>query len=109
LITNSKKSSTTGVVSKFGSGYGQSSRMDLATDFMMGKLTPTARVISDLLKGENYEGEKPTMKNVATGFLPISIQNLLDLKDNASADRVVGALVDVFGVSTTSYGASEVN
>jgi hypothetical protein len=76
---------------------------------MTGKFTPGARILNDLLAGETFEGDVPTPKNILTGLLPISIQNVIDLKDNASADRVLGAILDVFGVSTSSYGASEVN
>jgi len=102
------KSSSTGVKSKLGSGYGQTSMFDVVMDFLTNKTTPPMRVILDILKGENFKGEKPTLgKELYSTTVPISIQGMINLKDNASADRILGVLTDAVGISSTSYTKSE--
>ena len=110
LITNSSKSSTTGIVTKYGSGYAQTSRFDAIIEFFTGKSAPFARMIIDILQGKTYQGKQPTAgRELYALVTPISIQNLIDLKDNASADRILGVLADALGFSANSYGAMDVD
>jgi len=106
-ITNSSKSSTSGNISKFGTGYGQTSRWDLLINFLEGKTTPPVRFVMDLLEGQNVKGEKATLgKELVQTFTPISIQNVIDLKDDNSTQAVLGAILDVIGVSANTYSIS---
>ena len=110
ILTQSSKSSTTGVVTKFGTGYGQRTSWDTILEFLTNKTAPGTRFIIDLAKREDYEGDKPLSAwSITKRFLPISIKNAIELKDNASADRVLGVIADVFGIAATSYNASEVD
>ena len=109
LITNSTKNPTTGEIKQYGSGFGQASRFDILIDFLSNKTTPFARRIVDRLRGRTYEFEKPRLLKPYVGSeiysltTPIAIQNFVELKDDASADRVAGAIADVIGISTYSF------
>jgi hypothetical protein len=104
LWTNSTKSSTTGLTTQYGTGFGQKDRLDATLDFFMNKVTPPVSVIAQMLKGENRQGETFTWGSAAySGFTPISVQNFINLKDDVSADAVAGAIVDIIGISANTY------
>jgi len=103
LATQETKSSA-GVVSKLNSGeYGSRTLFDVGIDFLVNKTTPPVGVGLSLLRGKNFAGEKPTLKNISFGMLPISAQNFLGLKDDASGAAVFGAFADLFGASSNTY------
>jgi hypothetical protein len=84
--------------------------MDIAIQFLENKSTPTARTFIDILNGKTITGAKPTWYNELYSLMtPISIQNAISLKDDASAAAVLGVITDVFGFSSNTYKASEVN
>jgi hypothetical protein len=104
LISNSTKSSTTGMVSQFGTGYGQTSKFDILTDFLTGKTTPPMRVLVDWLKGRNFQGQTPTIpSSLYSVITPISIQNAVQLKDDNSVQAVLGTILDVLGINANTY------
>uniref|UniRef100_A0A6H1ZG16 Large polyvalent protein associated domain-containing protein n=1 Tax=viral metagenome TaxID=1070528 RepID=A0A6H1ZG16_9ZZZZ len=104
LIANSTKSTTTGMVSEFGAGYGQRSRWDIIVDFLTGKTTPPARALIDFLKGRNFRGKVPTVgSSLYQTFTPITIQNAIELKDDDSAEAVLGVLLDIVGINANTY------
>ncbi len=104
LATNSTKSTTTDIITKYGTDYGQSNRLDIIVDFLIGKTTPAMRVVIDLLQGRTFKGEAPTMKTELFGTLvPISIQNAIELKDDYSVAAVLGVIADVFGINANTY------
>lgn len=101
------KSTTTGLVVPYGLGYGKRSPFDALIDFVNNKTTPAASVVSSWLKGKNRDNEPWTVGDAAyRAFTPISLQNTIKLKDDASADKVAGALVDFIGINANSYGDS---
>lgn len=103
LIRNSRKSTTTGEIIPLGGGFGQSSRFDVLADFMVGKSTPPARVVFDWLKSKDYKGDPfSPATSVYRAVTPITIQQAIQLKDNASADRVAGVILDGLGISSYS-------
>lgn len=104
LLTNTKKSATTGVAMPYGIGYGADTRLDAFSNFMLNKTTPPAGVVRDLLKGENWKGEPFTWgDSLYDAFTPIILRQTIDLKDNASADRIAGVIADGLGISSTSF------
>jgi hypothetical protein len=104
IITGHYKSSTTGEIIEYGSGYGQTSRFDAFIQFLVGKETPPVSVITDFLKGKNFQGKPPTLKDeIYRAFTPISIKNTINLKDNYSADQMIGVITDILGLSSNSY------
>ena len=110
LAKQSSKSSTTGIVTKFGTGYGQRTGWDVLLDFLENKTAPYPRFLIDMMKGETFEGDKPlSVESIAKRFTPISLQNLFELKDDASADKVLGVLTDFLGIGASSYEKSSID
>lgn len=108
LLSGSYKSASTGLVHNYGTKFADRTRWDAFIDFLTNKTSPPARVVVDMLKGKNWKGEPFTWTGaIYQALTPISIQNAIKLKDNASADRIVGVLADVVGINTQSFTASE--
>ena len=105
-ITNSTKSSTTGLVSKLGgSGYKPSTRWSVAFNFFENKLAPLPAAIKNLAKEKDWEGNKPTVGSTAKDlFVPIIFTNYKELKDDPdSADILLSMIAEGLGISTNTY------
>jgi hypothetical protein len=80
---------------------------------MTGKSTPTGGAVIDFMKGKDYYGRKPTVASeLYQRATPISVQNIINAKDNHSANKVldiIGNTADVFGFSYNSPQARQVN
>ena len=108
LLSRSSKSSTTKIVRELGSGYGQSSPMDVLYQFMENKMPPLTSAIVSMLKGRDFKGDKPTLlSGVQRTTVPISISNAIQLKDDNSASAIAGVIADTLGVNANTYGYSE--
>ena len=84
--------------------YGQRTPFDFAIDFLANKTHPSARVLVDYLKQATFEGKPPTIKEEIPKLVtPISIQNVINLNDDASLAEVVGTISDIIGVGATTY------
>lgn len=105
IITRSSKNTQSGLVTEYGLGFGKRSPFDALIDFITNKTAPAAGVVVSWLKGEDREG-KPFTWGGATfrSFTPISLQNAIKLKDDASADKLAGVILDLIGISSNSYG-----
>jgi hypothetical protein len=97
------KSSTTGKLTKYGTKYGETNALDALYSFTENKTAPGAKIIVDLLRGQTFSGEKPTIANETP--IPISIKGGMDIvkEGDYSAERIAGALFDVFGISSNTY------
>ncbi len=106
LITNSTKSSTTGLVKQLGTGeYGAADRLTVTYDFFENKLAPLYSVIKNLAIGKDWEGKKPTAgSTVKDLFVPIIFTNYKELKDDPdSADILLSMIAEGLGISTNTY------
>jgi len=109
LITNSTKSSTTGLVKQLGTGeYGAADRLTVTYDFFENKLAPLYSVIKSLAIGKDWEGDKPTIGSTAKDlFVPIIATNYKELKDDPdSADVLLAMIAEGLGISTNTYSAN---
>jgi hypothetical protein len=103
LLTQKTKSST-GIITSLNSGeYGSKTLFDIGIDFLVNKTTPPVGAVISWLRNRTFEGKEPTVGKTALGFLPISVQNFFQLKDDASTQAVIGAFVDLFGISSNTY------
>lgn len=106
LITNSTKSSTTGLVKQLGTGeFGSSDRLDVVYNFFENKLAPLYSTVKSLAVGKNWEGDKPTIGSTLKDlFVPIIFTNYKELKDNPdSADILLAMIAEGLGISTNTY------
>jgi len=106
LTTLSTKSSMTGKVKSLTSGkFGQPTGTDVLYSFIENKLSPAASIVKDLLKGEDFQHNKPTLVNEASNLLmPLPITNYKELKDNPdSANKLLVIIADALGISANTY------
>ncbi len=88
-------------------------RLDVAGRFVESKLSPTAGLIIDALKGQNFIGEpveftSETLKNEAYGKLvPMFIQDLIDATREQGLVGTGLALPSAIGGSVTTYPVAD--
>jgi hypothetical protein len=99
------KSSTGKWTNLIAGAYGQQTALDVFENFWEGKLSPVAGLVRDLWKGSNFQGDKVTLKNSLQNlFVPISIQNYKQLKDDPQSSSLLGSMIlDGLGFSTSTY------
>lgn len=81
--------------------YGETTALDLVNNFWEGKLSPVAGAVRDLLKGKDFNGNKPTAKSIlANAFTPLPIQTYQDLQNPNAAPTLGSMIADGLGIST---------
>ncbi len=120
--TFSTKSSTTGLIRKLNTGeYGSQTALGVLTGFIENKTSPVGSVVKDVLKGENFEGEKieinpkslQSNKDLGKYLIDQLITPLLgsdayDAFTDASGNAIVGVAATIgslFGVGVQTYSA----
>lgn len=106
LASMSTKSSTTGKIHPLNSGkYGSQTGFDVLINFAENKLSPAASVVKELLKGQTFQGTKPTIANETVNLLaPLPITTYLELKnDPNSANTLAAMIADGLGISVNTY------
>jgi len=104
IATGETKSASTGIVSEYGTKYGQRTPFDALVDFLVNKTTPPAHFVVDWLRGKDYRGQPFSWGNeFYQAATPISIQNVIQLTDNHSADAVAGVIFDALGINANTY------
>lgn len=104
LATMSSKSSVTGKVTPLNSGkYGAQTGVDTLVNFAEGKLSPIASIVRDILKGQDFNGNKPTVLGEANNLLmPLPITNAQQLYQAKGAPTLAGILADALGISVNA-------
>lgn len=104
LATMSSKSSITGKVTPLNSGkYGAQTGVDTLVNFAEGKLSPIASIARDILKGQDFNGNKPTLLGEANNLLtPLPVTNALQLYQAKGAPVLAGILADALGISVNA-------
>lgn len=106
LGTMSSKSSTTGKVYPLNAGgYGSRNGLDVASDFLLGKLAPLPAVVRDYFKGEDFQGNKPTLKSTAINLVaPLPITNAYEASKNPNAaPALMRIILDGLGIGASTY------
>ncbi|MDD5726297.1 MAG: hypothetical protein PHC53_02695 [Patescibacteria group bacterium] len=105
LISGSSKSSTTGRITKYKSGFGQTTRFDALISFITNKASPAFSVGVHWAKDQDSNFEKPTIQGeLYNAFVPLPITNAIELlKDPDSAPDLIAMMADAFGIATNTY------
>lgn len=112
LIRGSSKSSVSGKVTPLNARdkkgnpvYGAQTGKDVVFNFLENKLSPAASVVKDILEGQDFQGNKPTLGNETQNLLmPLPITTYEELKKNPKAANIlVAMLADALGVSVNTY------
>lgn len=99
------KSTTTGISTELGSGFGKKNALDLIQSFVRNKLSPVASLIVDLRLGENAIGEKKTpTQSVIDRFKPMFLNNLWELYNSDVQYKPIIAALALLGANVSIYG-----
>lgn len=107
LITDSTKSSVTGEVRDLNTGeFGSQNTSDVLLAFGENKLSPAFRAAVDWKKGEDFDGNKPTIKSTITNLtVPLIIRQYGELKNAKNPANIYAAMIaEGLGVSANTYG-----
>jgi hypothetical protein len=107
VARNHVKNSTTGVIKDLNTReFGSSTTGGVIWNFFENKLSPIASVVNErFLKGEDREGNKPTvMKEVANLVTPLIVRAAIESgKDENSANMLAILIADGLGISANTY------
>ena len=104
ILSQKSKSSTTGVVSELGQGYGSQTGMDVAWQFTENKFSPMFGVIRDFAEGKTFEGGKPTILGEAKNLVtPIIVKNISQFKTEPATMQLIGLIADGLGFGANVY------
>lgn len=111
VLTQETKSGTTGIISKLNSGYGSQTGLDVVNNFFENKLSPAASLVKDLIKQQDFNGNRPTPQGEAANLLvPLPITTYAELRsDPNAANPLLSLIADGLGISTNTYGKSSKN
>jgi hypothetical protein len=105
IATQSTKSSTTGVMTKFGETYGGPTGMDVLWNFTENKFSPMFSVIKELVDQKTFEGEKPTAINQLQNLtFPIIIEEGMNAYQKENLSNALLVLIsEAIGISANVY------
>lgn len=114
VLSQSTKSTSTGIVTKLNTGYGSQTGVDTVNNFFENKLSPAASFVKDMIKQQDFNGNKPTAKEeLANLFVPLPIQTGFSTKskinpngDPHGANQLLISIADGLGIATSTYGGS---
>lgn len=111
-VTMSRKTQSGKIVPLNSGKYGASTAFDVGIDFLVNKTTPLAGVAVHRLRGKNFDFTKPTLgKDIYGLTTPISIQNFVQNfygpDPNNDVAAVVGSVVDIIGINSTTYDSTK--
>lgn len=110
LLTLSSKSSITQKVTPLNSGkFGAQTGADVFVNFLENKLSPAASVVKDILKGQDFSGNKISFGGETSNLLtPLPISNAQEIMNNPkSANFLLALIADSLGISTNTYSAKK--
>lgn len=88
--------------------FGSQTGWDVLENFMEGKLSPVAGVFRDILKGQDFQGNKPTVQGELVNlFMPLPFTNAQELMtDPKAAPPLIAIIADALGIGTNTYNSA---
>lgn len=114
LATFKTKSSITGEVREINERdkegkvkFGAQTGKDVVYDFFENKQSPPVAVVSDIMEGQTFAGEKPTVwTSLRDLYEPLPLSNAREvLREPNSAPLLLTLIADGLGIATNTYGA----
>jgi len=99
----------TGKTTKVNSGkYGAPTAWDFLTNFLEGKLSPSAGIARDVWKGQDFSGKPVTVSSlIKNAVAPIIIQNYNSLKNTPNSAPIIASMIlDGLGISSSTYSTT---
>lgn len=111
ITTGQKINSTTGAQTEVGKGF-TGSRLDIASNFIQGKENPSVSFVTDLLKGQDINGNslysfKGVGKETLQRFIPLLAQDLNDLRTHPNSAGIGAVVPGLFGTGIQTYGKQD--
>lgn len=104
LLKGSSKSTTSGKVTEYGSGFGGQDRFDALIDFFTNKVTPPVDVLISLLKGRDFSGNEPTFSSIVKNlYTPLPLKKAWEFVLAPSWLAGAASLLDIHGISSNTY------
>ena len=109
ITAQKTKSSTTGITTNLGEGYGSKTGMDVFWDFTENKFSPLLSILRDLAAQKTFEGEKPTLINeTLNSTVPMAGQQYAEIwKDKTIGDllKAIYTVLAAGGINFQSYSS----
>jgi len=104
IITGETYSSNTKKWSDiYNSEFGKQNALDLTENFFEGKASPLFGAVRDIMKGQNYQGEKPGFVNTSLGLItPISAEMMMEELKKGNDDIFMLMIGEGLGFSPSS-------
>jgi hypothetical protein len=108
-IVSQKTTNAEGKVTELGSGYGVPTGMDVFWSFTEGKFSPLLGVLRDIVRQQNFNGDKPTLQNILANVgTPIGVQNAIQMGKNYDGNLLLAIIANIlnfngFNVSSLVY------
>lgn len=85
-----------------GENFGEITALDTFEQFWEGKLSPSAGMVRDIWRGQNFQGEKPTFVNTILGLItPISAEMFIEELNKGNDDVLLAMIAEGLGISPT--------
>ncbi len=104
---NKTKDKKTGKIKTLGDPkqYKADDRLDIAINFITSKFAPAPSTVAQVLRGSDYEGNKPTLGSVSKNLaVPITVNNIaktfIENKDEDWA-KIVSSITEILGLSSS--------
>jgi hypothetical protein len=105
ILKEQTKSTKTGEIREFGTGFGDINALNVLGQFFRGKLAPIPAIATDLLSGQNFMGEDVTLQKELSNYLvPMSLSNAIETANFYDTKTAIGiGVVSATGLPTQIY------
>jgi len=103
LLSGKSTSSSTGKVTVLGEGYKPTTRFDIIANLAQGKESPIASFVTDLLKGQDFQGKPITVGGeLYNKLLPMTVTSLWEIYQDDPTLLPAG-IFGAFGLGLQTY------